>query len=269
LLPNDSVKVIDAVSLYVSSIKSKEGHTVTQQKLQKFVNWAGPHKHLVELKPSEIGDYGEQALGNGGGAQAVERLQEVKKFLTFAKKKGMIEHNLAQHIRIRKTKTRARGHKTSDEKQTVELTADGHAQLVADLERFKSERAPIAAEIRRAAADKDVRENAPLEAAREQLGLLESRIRQIEGTLNVAVIADATRTSGQAVRVGSEVHLKNLLTNKDYKYWVVGASEAKPNEGKISDASPVGKALISRSAGQEVVVSTPRGTLKYKILKVV
>jgi transcription elongation factor GreA len=107
----------------------------------------------------------------------------------------------------------------------------------------------------------------PLEAAREQLGLVESRIRQIEDTLKNAVVVQPSGEKAKTVRVGTKVHLKDLESGRETRYTVVSASEARPLDGKISDVSPVGKALMKRSAGQEIRVETPRGQLKYRIVK--
>ena len=268
--PNDSLTLLEAVGLYGSKIRPSNNQSNTQKQLLRFAHWCGPERLISGIAPSEIGEYGEQTVGNGAGPLAVERLQEVKKFLSFAKKKGLTEQNLAQHLRIRKSKTRGRGKTTLEDSQNrIELTPDGHTQLANELERLKAERVPIAAEIQRAAADKDVRENVPLEAAREQLGHVESRIRQIESTLAVAVVVDPSkRSKGQPINVGAKILLKDLNSGQETNYTLVGASEARPLEGRISDISPVGKAMLDRAAGQEIEVETPRGMLKYRILRV-
>ena len=231
------------------------------------MQWCGAERTLSGISPLEIGNYAEQ-LGGSTTVQASERLQVVRTFLTYARKKGLIERNLAQHVRIRKAKSRIGRGVAADTKEAVELTPEGHAQLDAELGRLKSERAPLAAEIGRAAADKDVRENTPLEAAREQLGHVESRISEIETMLKVAVIIDPTkRGNGKTVRLGSKVVLKDVDSGREKTFIVVNAYEANSLEGKISDRSPVGKALMSRSAGQEFLVDTPRGTLRYRIVR--
>ncbi len=264
---NPPVSLMQAVGIYVASLRSEDSQSNAQQHLMKFVQWCGAERQIVEIRPSEIGEYGEKSVGSTGGAQAVERLQGVRKFLSFAKKKGLIEHNLAQHLRIRKGKSRSLKASGAAEANIVELTIEGHKQLVDELEGLKGERVPIAAEIRRAAADKDVRENVPLEAAREQLGLVEARIRQIESTLKNSVVVQHSGEKAKTVRVGTKVHLKDLGNGRETRYTVVSASEARPLEGKISDVSPVGKALMRRSAGQEIRVDTPRGQMKYRIVK--
>ena len=263
---NESVTLLKAVGLYVDNLKSKDGQSQAKQQLRKFVQWCGGDKAVSDLTPPEIEEYGEQAAGTDGGAQSAERLKEVRKFLSFAKRKGLIQQNMAQHLRIRKSKIRR--DTAGDSSDIIELTPDGHAQLVKELEELKARRSPLAAEIREAAADKDVRENVPLEAAREQLGHVESRIREIENTLKSAIIVDPSKRKGKVVRVGMKVMLKDLGTGRQTRYTLVSAYEAKPLEGKISDVSPVGKALLRRSAGQEVDVETPRGKLRYRIVRV-
>lgn len=263
------ITLLEAIGVYVSSFKTKDdGNSPARQELLRFVHWCGAERAITDVRPPEIGAYGEQAVGVVGGSQAAERLQEVRKFLSFAKKKGLIEQNLASHLRIRKIKTRGRRDQRDNEQNIIELTPDGHSQLVDELSRLKAQRAPIAIEIGLAAADKDVRENAPLEAAREHLGHVESRIGEIESMLKIAVIVDTTKRIGKAVSVGARVVLKDLATGRETKYMLVSATEANPLEGKISNVSPVGRALLGRTARQEIEVATPRGALRYRIVRV-
>jgi len=264
-----SVTVLEAVGLYISSLRKKEKQAEAQQHILRFVNWCGSDRSFSRLAPSDVEEYGAQTVGTGGGVHAADRLTEVKKFLAFAKKKGLTEQNLALHLRVRRGRSRSSRNETSAKRQSYQISQDGHSHLVAELERLTAERGPIAVEIKRAAADKDVRENVPLEAAREHLGHVESRIRQIELTLESAVVVDPDRAGGvRVVRVGSMVLIKDLGTNRQTKYTLVSALEANPFDGKISDLSPVGKALIERTAGEEIEVETPRGKQRYSILKV-
>ena len=265
---SEPMSIRDAVGLYLTNLKPKDSQPHTQQELFRFVHWCGPDRTLPQLGPSEIEHYVEQAGGSGTAPQAAERLRAVKNFLTFARKKGFIEDNLAQHVRIRKSKSKF-GRSRESDRDLIKLTPEGHAELVLQVDKLRKERGPLAKDIGIAAADKDVRENVPLEAAREQLGLLESRIREIENTLNNAVVIDPSRpASGQTIRVGSKVSLQEIEKGHEISYLVVSVWEANPLEGKISDVSPVGKALLRRSAGQEVEVETPRGKMRYRILKV-
>ena len=260
--------LLEAVGFYVDSLKAKENHETTHRELHKFVQWCGPDKDFLELRPSEVGEYADQIGGTGTTPQATERLQVIRSFLTYVRKQGIIEVNLAQHVRIRKAKSRARGSQVR-EVEVVELTQEGFTQLTGQLERLKSERAPLAIQIQKAAADKDVRENAPLEAAREQLGLVESRIRDLEESLSNAVVVDLSkRRSGKTVKIGTKVSVKEAGGSRSASYTLVSRTEANSLEGRISDVSPLGKALVGRSAGDNVEVETPRGKIRYSIVRV-
>ena len=267
--PSQSITLLEAVGLYVGTLKKEANHQEEERELFRFVQWCGPGKTVPELTPPEIGQYGDQVAGTGTSPQAAKRLQTIRGFLSYAKKNGLTEQSLAQHIRIRKSKTRVSKNPLQDLRESVELTADGHAQLRTELSKLKAQRAPFAVQIKKAAADKDVRENAPLEAAREQLGHLESRIRTIESTLKYAVIIDPTSPhTVQKVKLGARVFVKDLNTGRENSYILVDRFEAQPSKGKISDVSPLGRALVSRLTGQEVEVKTPRGKTRYRILKV-
>jgi transcription elongation factor GreA len=250
----------------VSTLKGESAET--HKELQRFVSWCGANRVIAQISPSVIGDYADSVAGTGTTPQAAERLQVVRKFLTFARKKGIIEINLAQHVRIRKARS-TQGRGIAHEDPQIQLTAEGHEQLVSELESLRSQRPLLSIEIQKAAADKDVRENAPLEAAREELGRVDSRIRDIELTLNNAVVIDANDPSrSQTVKVGTVVFVQDVSSGRKSEYTVVSASEANPRGKKISDVSPLGKALLGRASGHEVDAQTPRGTMKYKILNI-
>ena len=256
--------LLQTVGQYVSTLKGE--NVDTHKELQRFVSWCGPHRVMTEISPSVIGDYADSVAGTGTTPQAAERLQVVRKFLTFARKKEVIGINLAQHVRIRRARSR-RGAGVVQNDPQIQLTAEGYDQLTAELEHLRSLRGPLAIEIQKAAADKDVRENAPLEAAREEQGRVEARIRDIELTLNNAVVIDASDpTRSQTVKLGTNVAVQDVSSGRKSSYTVVSASEANPLDLKISDVSPLGKALLGRAAGHEVEAQTPRGTMKYKIL---
>ena len=264
------VSLLEAAQRYVNSLKAKDRQSQAQPQVLKFVQWYGADKIISEMEPPLIEEYGEHAVGVGSSAHAVERLEEVRRFLSFAKRSGLTEHNFAQHLRVRKSRSRSRAGTPVDEREVIELTPEGHNQLARELEKLKARRAPIASEIGRAAADKDVRENTPLEAAREQLGLIESRIAKIENIMKAAVIMSTSKQRGRAVKVGmgAKVVLKDLDSGRELRYTLVNAAEANPLDGKISDVSPVGKALMRRTAGQEIEVATPRGKLRYRVVRV-
>ena len=264
---NEPTTLLSAVGVYVGSLK--ESDDTVRNELGRFVGWCGPERVLGGILPSVIGGYADSVAGTGTTPQAAEKLQVVRKFLTYAKKKGMIETNLAQHVRIRKPRARKTQGGQAVDRDEVGLTPEGHAQLVAQLEELKSQRAPLAIEIQKAAADKDVRENSPLEAAREQLGMVDGRIQDIEGTLLQAVIIDPKKAKASVVvGLGTAVWVQDIESGRKSRYTVVSASEANPMDSKISDVSPIGKALIGKHSGVETNAETPRGTVRYKILSV-
>ncbi len=268
-MPGESTTLLEAVRLYLAGAKPKENQEEVQRELDRFAHWCGLDRTISELRPPEIGDYAEQMSGSGTSPQAAKRLQAIRDFLSYAKKKGLTTSNLASHVRIPKAKVRGGGPGGRSGEASAELTPDGHAQLVAELERLKGERPPLAIQIRKAAADKDVRENVPLEAAREQLGLVESRIFELERILKTAIIIDPSKQrAAPTVGLGRRVVVKDLGSGQKTTYVVVNRTEASPLEGRISDVSPLGKALISRAVGQEIEVQTPRGITRYSIVKV-
>ena len=269
--PNGHTTLIQAFGQYVSKhvMSMKGDKTETSKELQRFVQWCGPHKVMGDVTPSMIGDYVERVIGSGTTPQAPERLQAVRQFLSFAHKEQIIERKLAQHVRVRRVRPRF-GTGSLQEDSRIQLTEEGHEQLVAELESLKARRPELSEAIRLAAADKDVRENAPLEAAREDAGRVQGRISEIEQTLNNSVVMDAAAIArSRVVKLGAVVSVLDLSperrSSQPADYTVVSASEVKPPE-KISDVSPLGGALLGRSVGHEVDVQTPRGMMKYKIL---
>ena len=133
------------------------------------------------------------------------------------------------------------------------------------LTQLQNERVKIVEDIQRAAADGDVRENAPLEAAREAQGMAVGKIQEIEATLKVAVIIDAKNEDRDRVHIGSKFELTDTASTKVFKYQLVEPNEANPLASKISILSPVGSAILGKMLGDEITVKTPRGEQVYKI----
>jgi len=240
-----------------------------QPEIAKFVRWMGPERLIDSIIPSEIGDYNDIFGAKTATRDATERLSAVKQFLTFLKKKELIEVNLAQHLRLRKSRTSAAAKAATPETQTrsVRLTQSGYNEMTKQLAQLQEERVRIVEDIQRAAADGDVRENAPLEAAREAQGMTIGKIQELEATLKVAVIIDAKEQDDNRVHIGSKVELTETSTDKTVKYQLVEPNEANPLASKISIVSPVGSAILGHKLGDEVKVKTPRGHHVYKISK--
>jgi transcription elongation factor GreA len=115
-------------------------------------------------------------------------------------------------------------------------------------------------------ADKDFRENAPLDAARNEQAHLEARIKDIDATLRRAVVLDqGAEHPGDVSQIGDNVTIKDLRNGREMSYTLVNSDEVRSGQGKISIASPVGKAVYQRRAGEEVEVEAPSGTFRVRI----
>ncbi len=151
----------------------------------------------------------------------------------------------------------------------VPLTARGAKLLQDELKALKTERPEISAAIATARAHGDIKENAEYHAAKEQQGLAEARIRDIEGKLSNALIIelDKVNAAGRVV-FGATVHLANIDTDDETRYQLVGEDEADIKSGLLSIGSPIARALVGKEEGDIVEVVTPGGTATYEITAV-
>ena len=149
----------------------------------------------------------------------------------------------------------------------VPMTVAGAAALRQELDRLKSQERPrIIREIATAREQGDLRENAEYQYAKEEQGLIEGRIAEIEGKLSVAQVIDVTtiESSGKVI-FGVTVGLINLDDDSEVTYKIVGDDEADLKEQRISIYTPIARALIGKEAGDVVVVQTPSGDIQYEI----
>lgn len=261
-----SVPLSEAVSQYLASLKPEDRQR-SQPELLRLARWLGADRDVASLRGQEVASYADGIADNV--RDAAERVDAVRRFLAFLHKRHWVDENLARHVPVRRTSAK---HVQPASKAAapgeVHLTPEGHAALVRELEELKEKRLHIAAELKRAMADKDFRENAPLDAARDAQGHLERRIREIEGTLKRAVIVKAAELDGDTVRIGSTVVLQNLQSQRELRYTLVSPSEVDPRAGKISSESPVGKALLHRREGDEIEVEAPSGIQRFRIERI-
>jgi len=155
----------------------------------------------------------------------------------------------------------------------VILTPEGHKKLQAEIEELStSGRREVAERIRIAREFGDIAENAEYDSAKNDQAHLEARIATLEERLaNARVVTKKEITAAQKsgeVSVGTKVKLKDMGSNKSFEYYIVGSAEANPAEMKLSNESPVGKAIMGHKKGEVVEVAAPRGTLKYKIMEI-
>ena len=152
------------------------------------------------------------------------------------------------------------------ETQDVFLTNEGRQRALSQLESLRTAgRAKVAQYLHDAKEAGDVIDNAAYEDAKNEQARLEGRIIELEQLLAKAKLIDHGRTD--VVSLGSVVHLRTS-DDREYKYTLVGAFEAQPSAGRISNESPVGKALLGRRAGELIMVSTPGGVKEYTILSI-
>jgi transcription elongation factor GreA len=149
-------------------------------------------------------------------------------------------------------------------KKIYQITEAGRRELEAELEVLKGRRGEIADKIAEARNYGDLSENAEYDSAREDQALVESRIAEIEDILSNAEIIQAG--TGNKVVLGSTVELKS--DGKTVMYSVVGPVEADPLQGKISNESPIGVALMGKKVGDSVTITTPRGSMTYDIIAI-
>ena len=152
----------------------------------------------------------------------------------------------------------------------TQITAEGLQKLEEELAQRKSViREEILERIKEARAQGDLSENSEYDQAKEDQGKNESRIVELEQMIKTAVIIDTSASSKEGkVSLGCTVVLKDMETDEEETYTLVGTTEADPFDNKISNESPVGKAVIGKKIGDVVVAVTPAGELSYKILEV-
>src|SRR5882757_10209030 len=152
----------------------------------------------------------------------------------------------------------------------VILTADGLEKLKQELAHLQGDkRREVALRIKEAREFGDITENSEYDDAKNEQAMVESRIAQVEEKVRMATVIQAKDLSTDVVQVGSVVHVKDEKTGKSVKYTIVGSAEAKPLENKLSNESPVGRALLGHKLNDTVAVKVPRGPArKLKITKI-
>lgn len=154
------------------------------------------------------------------------------------------------------------------QKQVI-LTDEGLRNYEEELEQLKTvKRKEVAEKIKVALSFGDLSENSEYDEAKNEQAMLEARIAQIEAILKNAKVIDESEISLSHVHVGSKIKVHDFDFDEDVEYQIVGASEADPFIGKLSDESPVGQALIGHSVGDIVDVETPDGDVKFEILEI-
>ncbi len=155
------------------------------------------------------------------------------------------------------------------EERNIVLTPEGYNKLEEELKYLKGpKKMQVAERIKVAREFGDLSENSEYDDAKNEQALLEARIQDIEGMLRVAKVVEDDEVSTRKVGIGTQVTVHDFEFDEDITYGIVGATEVDIKNNKISNESPVGKALIGAKKGDEVEVETPGGVIKYKILAI-
>jgi transcription elongation factor GreA len=263
-----SVPVREAVGRYAATLKPEDKQS-QQQELNRFVRDMSRYQ-TGELTAQIVEKYQEDFERTGADSR---RLEPIKLFLAWAQKQALTDINYGKFIRIKRSATRGRGTGAKGEVEVPTgemLTAEGYNRLQEELDHLINVKRPeIANDLAEARIDKDFRENAPFDAAKNHQAEVEARIRQLQAVLARAqIIQEGQASTSGRIGLGAKVVLHDVEHGEDLEYTLVSPNEANPRQGRISVASPVGRALIDRGQGDEVEVEAPGGMIKYRIDKV-
>jgi transcription elongation factor GreA len=259
---NQGVSLGEAAIRFLASLPS-DRRGASQPEIYKFIRWFGSERLLTGLTAAEIDNYAERL--SLSDTDYLKKLDIVKAFLVYSKREGWSKISLASHIKAKKRQSRQSPVLKSSPVDALFLTRQGYTDLEAELATLKSQRLHSIDEIRTAAADKDFRENVPLQAAREQRGHIEGRIQELEKALKSAVIIDEKEEAPHGVVIGDSVVLEDMNAGGEVQYTLVSPREVDLVKGKISSVSPLGQAIIGKSQNDVIEVAAPAGRLRYQI----
>ncbi len=152
--------------------------------------------------------------------------------------------------------------------ESIPISIEGFEKVRREVERLKQERPEVIEAIKIAREEGDLRENAGYEAARNRQGMLEARITYLESRMPLFNVIDRKTLGGDQILYGATVEIEDADTGEVKKYTLLGPDEADFANGSISVFSPVGRALIGKEEGDEIVVDAPRGMIHYEIISV-
>ena len=151
----------------------------------------------------------------------------------------------------------------------VKLTEDGLKQLEEELEYLKTKkRKEVSEKIKVALGFGDLSENSEYDEAKNEQAQVEARIVSVENMLKNAIVIDESERDTSKVELGATVTIHDIEFDEDITYKIVGSTEADPDEGRLSDESPLGKSLMGKAEGEMIDVDAPAGVIQYKILKI-
>ena len=262
---NQEISLGEAASQYLAKL-SEEKRNRSQASLHSFVRWCGWDKPVNSIRGAEAGNYAERL--SQADNEAAKKLEIIRGFFSYALKEGWIKENLSLSLRVKKTRAKTNGVMRKVVREPIPLTQTMYDSLSEEVKTLKKQRLDVIKDVQVAAADKDFKENAPYHAAREKKGMIEGKIMEIEETLARAVITEENQELSHLVCVGDTIVLKVEETGIEMRYTLCNPKEVAPAKGKISIASPVGKASLGKKEGDAIAVKAPAGDIKYIIAQV-
>jgi transcription elongation factor GreA len=254
----------EALNEYLKSLKPAQRHE-HEQYVRKYVEYADPSTQTSSLTGSRVESYAAREISTMD-PNAQRRVEALKGFFQFLKKKNYASANYGINVRVPRT---GRSNSSSSavrlEEAPIEMTADGIEALKRELEEVEAKVPDLVRAIEQARSDGDLRENAPYHAAREALAFNNDRKSRIETSLRRAVVVDQSGRDDDLAALGSTVTVTHIERNRQETYQLVGAREANARERRISVESPVGKVLLGRRVGDEVEVEAPQGTMRFRV----
>lgn len=248
-------------------------------RLRRFVTWCGVSTSVEAVPAFKIEEF--LALQQNTSTPPRTYMVAIKAFFQFAVQRGTIPADPMKTVRLPRgsgatkratpASTAAAKPKAAPfrEMDVVYVSRPQREAMQAELEQLRGEeRHRVAQMLFEAIKDGDLSESAAYDDAKMRQGMMEARIRELEAKLrNIELIEDQDR-SGAGVAVGSQVKLEELHSGEFIQYQVVGPDETNPRGGKISHQSPVGRALMGKEPGTEIAVTTPGGSVRYRIVSV-
>ncbi len=252
-----------------------------REAVTRFLWHFGPTTPISELSPKTMEGFQETIGANA--MDLASRLQPVKEFLRYCWKQEYTvtvnaegqasAQNLGNYLRIKRATNvvRAGSRFQHEQAQTFEMTAAGLQSLNEELEQLNAEMPEAIQAVAAAREDKDIRENAPLEAAREHQERLKSRIDELEYQIAHAAVGDG-RATGRA-KLGSHVSVVEVddnggLLGEAREYTLVGTTEANAAARRISVESPLGRGLLDQTADRQIEIQAPSGRKRFRLLAV-
>ena len=261
------------VSLKVVSGKfiaqlSKAEAKCTQPEVDDFMGWFKNKLNFDCIVPIEIASYAERFSSED--IESHRKLDVLRKLLIFAFEEGYCSKDLSVSLKAKAPAAaiKTKAVRTQAQSDKGVMTQQGYEEIMEELRVLRARRPIVLEDVRRAASDKDFRENAPLHAAREQLGYIEGRTKELEAIIRNATIINKEDSGFGVVSLGDAVTIVGVISGKSLRYKIVGPKEANPVEGKISHVSPIGSALIGRRKGDVINVVAPAGVVQYRIVDV-